>query len=77
MPGVLAKAALREAIEKDSILPEEIATLAHRPPVEEGGQNVLDVWWHALTVTLGSLELAYRRGYQAGCEDTEAKGKKK
>jgi hypothetical protein len=77
VPGVIAKAALREAIEKDSILPEEIRHLTHRPPVIEGGQNILDVWWHALTITFGSLELAYRRGYQAGCEDTETKNKKK
>lgn len=80
MPSVVHKAALREAISADlaNTCDGNLADLlydANRAP--EGAQNILDVWWIALTNVFGSMELAYRRGYQAGYEDAEAAKEKK
>ena len=60
MPSITTKQLCRDEILDSLVLPVHAKQLAI---------EVLGSQWHAMNNALGCIELAYRRGYQAGFED--------
>lgn len=69
MPTLLSKKVLIDDIRAVQVEPLVDLVLG-----DADSQSILSTWWTALNISIASLELAYRRGYQAGYEDsTEGK----